>query len=163
MKEKIIKIIKEKQKEYEFNSSPYNALRQVEERIKGLTQPSEKPTIDEKFCPYCGIEKEHIIPSDANSGRVCRYSLCRGGVIRSQEKPSATIIKSIEDEITITSTGKLGSDPNPNSSLKVGKPSAEEWLDQEFGDAYIEHDGWGDIKFLSIGKVIEALNQYAKQ
>jgi hypothetical protein len=43
------------------------------------------------------------------------------------------------------------------------KPSAEEWLDQEFGDAYIEHDGWGDIKFLSIGKVIEALNQYVKQ
>jgi hypothetical protein len=43
------------------------------------------------------------------------------------------------------------------------KPSAEEWLDQEFGDAYIEHGGWGDIKFLSIGKVIEALNQYAKQ
>jgi hypothetical protein len=47
MKEKIIKIIKEKQKEYEFNSSPYNALRQVEERIKGLTQPSEKPSAEE--------------------------------------------------------------------------------------------------------------------
>jgi hypothetical protein len=49
------------------------------------------------------------------------------------------------------------------SQLTQPKPSAEEWLDQEFGDAYIEHDGWGDIKFLSIGKVIEALNQYVKQ
>jgi ribosomal protein L37AE/L43A len=47
MKEKIIEIIKEKQKEYEFNSSPYNALRELEERIKGLTQPSEKPNAEE--------------------------------------------------------------------------------------------------------------------
>jgi hypothetical protein len=112
------------------------------------------------------------------------------------EKPSATTIERTKGEITITSTGKLGSDPNPNSALKVEKPtlskdlffdsfgtsihdgykphpsvhndttekpSAEEWLDQEFGDAYIEHDGFGDTKFLSKGMVIEALKQYAKQ
>jgi hypothetical protein len=103
------------------------------------------------------------------------------------EKPSATTIERTEGEIIIISTGKLGSDPNPNSVVKIEKPtlsedkffdcfghshtprfvdekpSAEEWLDQEFGDAYIEHDGFGDTKFLSKGMVIEALKQYAKQ
>ena len=118
--------------------------------LKELSQPSEKPAIEEIFCPYCGIEKEHIIPSDANSGRVCRYSLCRGGVIISQEKPTYENIIAAWDSV------------EKNTQAKE-KPSAEEWLDQEFGDAYIEADGWGDIKFLSIGKVIEALNQYAKQ
>jgi hypothetical protein len=64
MKEKIIEIIKEKQKEYEFNSSPYNALRELEERIKGLTQPSEKPSAEEIERASWTIARNFFTPED---------------------------------------------------------------------------------------------------
>jgi hypothetical protein len=47
------------------------------------------------------------------------------------EEPSTITIEKTEGEITITSTGNLGSDPNPNATLKVEKPSAEEWSIEE--------------------------------
>jgi hypothetical protein len=68
-----------------------------------------------------------------------------------------------KSEQDLTKNNEFFADEILQLTQPTEKPSAEEWLDQEFGDAYIEHDGFGDTKFLSKGTVIEALNQYAKQ
>jgi hypothetical protein len=120
----------------EYVPLTFNSFIERENIINQLTQSSEKPTYEAKNRIQQRISdtiKQYIKDEDLIAEIEIDLTWLSefDSIHADSEEPSTTTIEKTEGEITITSTGNLGSDPNPNATLKVEKPSAEEWSIEE--------------------------------